>query len=174
MNDLGKTELRRRLYAMAPLFREVGERTVETYTRGGILEAVPDNIFPVSDAQFTRKHGRYAYHPHGPVYLYVTRAGELQLAGQGASDSLAHAMLDYAQLARPGELDGRDTVEVATEWFPPPRFLLDAGTSRLYIAAVHGIAAVEGAGLPGPGFLPFEEYVDERAELFVTAFRNAQ
>lgn len=74
----------------------------------------------------------------------------------------------YAHLARPGELEGRDEVEGATEWFPPPRFLLEPETSRLYIAAVHG------AGLTGPGFLPFEEYVDERAELFVTAFRNAQ
>jgi hypothetical protein len=152
---------------MAPMFHDLGARTLQTYSRSGILDAVADETFPVSDALFTRKHGRYVCHPHGPVYLYVTRTGMLQLAGQGASDSLAHAMLGFAHLARPGELEGRDVVEGATEWFPPPRFLLAVETSRLYIAAVHA------AGFQGPGFLPFGEYVDERAELFATAFRNA-
>lgn len=81
-------------------------------------------------------------------------------------------MLDYAHLGRPGELEDAAVVEGATEWFPPPRFLLnvDAGSSRLYIASVS-------AGMPGHpqrGFLPLEEYVEERARLFVTAFHSAQ
>ncbi len=169
MNDDGQGELLRRLDALAPLFRDVGARTLATYSRAGILEAFGDESFPVSDARVSRRDGRYVYHPHGPVYVYLTRAGQLQLPGQGASDSLAEAMLGYAHLARPGELESIAVVEAATEWFPPPRFVLDADTSRLFIAAV----SAQRPGLPGPGFLPFEEYVGGRAELFVTAFRNA-
>lgn len=103
MNDVGQRELRRRLDAMAPMFHDLGARTLLTYSRSGIPDAVADESFPVSDALFTRKHGRYVCHPHGPVYLYVTRTGELQLAGQGASDSLAHAMLG---LCAPGPSRG--------------------------------------------------------------------
>ncbi len=169
MNDAVQRELRRRLDALAPLFHDLGARIVQTYSKSGILEAIADESFPVSDALFIRRDGRYIYHPHGPVYLYVTRDGELQLAGQGPSASLSHAMLSYTHLARPGELRGAVVVEGATEWFPPPRFLLDPDTSRLYIAAVSRRSHPS-----GPGFLPFEEYVNERAELFVTAFRKAQ
>jgi hypothetical protein len=172
MNDSDRKELKRRLITLAPLFGDLGARTIETYARGGILDAIADGSLPVSDARFTRKNGRYIYHLQGPVYFYMTRAGELQLAGQHADVSLAEAMLDYAHLGRRGELEDAAVVEGATEWFPPPRFLLDveAGASRLYIASVS-------AGIPGqlrPRFLPLEEYVEERARLFVTAFRDAQ
>lgn len=170
MNDVAQRDLRRRLEALTPFFRDLGTRTVQTYSDGGILEAVDGDSFPVADALFTHRHGRYVYHPHGPVYFYVSRAGDLQLAGQGSGDSLAGALLGYAHLARPGELESLSVVEAATEWFPPPRFVLDADTSRLYIAAVSATRA----DLPGPGFLPLEDYVEERAQLFVTAFRNAQ
>lgn len=101
--------------------------------------------------------------------MYVTREGELQLAGQEASETLALTILGYAHLARSGELESPSVVKGATERFPPPRFLFDADTSRLYIAAM----STRRAELPGPGFLPFDDYVDERAELFVAAFRNA-
>lgn len=170
MNDVAQGELQRRLEAMAPLFRDLGTRAIQTYSDSGILEAVAGDAFPVSDALFTRRHGRYIYHPHGPVYFYITRTGDLQLAGQRSGDSIARALLDYTHLARRGELESPSVVDSATEWFPPPRFVLDADTSRLYIAAV----SAKRVDLPGPGFSPLEDYLDERAELFVTAFRNAQ
>jgi hypothetical protein len=169
MNDVVQRELLRRLDALAPLFGDLGARTVGSYSGAGILEACPDDSFPVSDALFTHKEGRYVYHPHGPVYLYVTRQGELQLAGQGVSETLAQAVLGYTRLAGPGDLEGAAVVEGATEWFPPPRFMVDPDTSGLYIAAVS-----HSAQLPGPVFLPFEDYVAERTKLFVTAFRNSQ
>jgi hypothetical protein len=136
MNDYTQRELRRRLEALAPLFHNLGTRVVQTYSDSGILEAVAGDSFPVSDALFTHRHGRFVYHPHGPVYFYVTRAGDLQLAGQRSGESLASALLGYVHLARPGELEKPFTVEAATEWFPPPRFALDTATSGLQIAAV--------------------------------------
>jgi hypothetical protein len=96
---------------------------------------LPDGgSFPVSDAKFTRKPGRYIYHPHGPVYLYVTREGELCCADQPAGSTLAQALLPYVKLASLQGLKDVPVVEGATEWFPPPRMLLDAGKHALYIA----------------------------------------
>jgi hypothetical protein len=81
-------------------------------------------------------------------------------------------MVGYAHLALPGELEAAGVVEGATEWFPPPRFLVDPDgeSSKIYVAS-------GSAGMPGHptlGFLLLEEYVEERAQLFVTAFQNAQ
>lgn len=169
MKDVDQSELKRRLDSLAPFFLDLGEQTLETYSRAGILDVIADGSLPVSDALFTVREGRYAYHPHGPVYLYLTRAGKLQLGGQQVDVPLARAILTYAHLARPGQLEDVTVIEGATEWFPPPRFLLDAETSRLYIASV----SAKRPELPGPGFVPFEEYVHERAQLFVQAFQNA-
>lgn len=57
----------------------------------------------------------------------------------------------------------------ATEWFPPPRFILVAETSRLYIASVASILCTKNTA----GFVPLEDYVNERAHLFVEGFQAA-
>lgn len=170
MTEGHHTDLVRRLEELAPVFGDLGRRTLATYTDAGILAALPDESFPISDAVFTRKPGRYVYHPHGPVYLYVTREGELRFADQAAGVTLAQALARYVQLAGPHGLADAPVVEGATEWFPPPRFLLDAETSVLHIASVSG----QGQEHSHPGFMPFDAYVEERAGLFVEAYRNAR
>lgn len=59
--------------------------------------------------------------------------------------------------------------EGATEWFPPPRFVLVAETSRLYIES----AALSGRSGITAGLVPLEQYVEERARLFVEGFQAA-
>jgi hypothetical protein len=126
--------------------------------------------FPIADARFARKQERYIYHLRGPVYLYVTRSGELRLAGQEAGSSFLEALAGYVRLGREQDLEDPVAVEGATEWFPPPRFLLAEETSRLYIASV----SAHTRQLPGPGFEPLADYVKERAGQFVAGFREAQ
>lgn len=169
MQDPDQAELEHRLGLLAPFFRDLGVRVLETYARAGILAAMPANAFPVSDAVFTHKGNGYACHPHGPVYFSITREGVLELAGQGAGVPVAEAIRPYAQVARREDLEEAGPMEGATEWFPPPRFLLDPDTDRLYIGAVAGIKR------PGPltHFIPVEQYVEERARLFAGAFRAA-
>jgi hypothetical protein len=100
------------------------------------------------------------------VYFNITRDGVLELAGQDAGVPLTEAMRAYVRLARHDELEDIGPDNGATEWFPPPRFLLDTATSRLQIAAV--------ARTKRPNsrtrFIPLEQYMDERARLFVEAF----
>jgi hypothetical protein len=166
MQDPDQGELRRRLELLAPFLRDLGSRILESYAKAGILAAIPDNAFPVSDARFTRKAEGYAYHPHGPVYFNIARDGELELAGQDAGVPLTEAMRAYVRLARHDELEGIGPDDGATEWFPPPRFLLDTATSRLQIAAVARMKRRNSR----TRFIPLEEYMDERARLFVEAF----
>jgi hypothetical protein len=169
MEDPDQLELERRLGLLAPFFLDLGARVLQTYASAGILAAMPDDAFPVSDAVFTHKDTGYACHPHGPVYFSITREGVLELAGQGSGVSVTEAIRPYAQLARREDLEEAGPSEGATEWFPPPRFLLDPDTDRIYIAAVAGIKR------PGPLtlFTPVERYLEERAQLFAEAFRAA-
>lgn len=169
MQDPDQAELKRRLALLAPFFGDLGARILETYAKAGILTAIHDSSFPVSDAVFIRKAQGYAYHPHGPVYFSITREGELELAGQGAGVPITEAINAYAQLARQQDLEDIGTEDGATEWFPPPRFLLDTDTSRLYIAAVARTKRPNSRTL----FIPLEQYMEERAKLFVEAFRAA-
>jgi hypothetical protein len=162
--------VRRRLEVLAPLFEDMGTRTRETYAKAGIFEVLADSTFPVSDAAFTRRGDRYVYHPHGPIYFTVTRLGKLELAGPGAGVPLTEALTPYVQLVGKGEVKDPRTVEGATEWFPPPRLLLLSDTSELYIAQ----AATAKHMLVGAGFLPLGQFVDEKAQLFVEAFRSAR
>jgi hypothetical protein len=95
--------------------------------------------------------------------------GELELCGPGAGAPLPEAVAPSTQLAR--ELVPEDAVppDGATEWYPPPRFVLDTDTSWLYIATVSPTR------LPASrqSFMPVEQYIEERAQLFVEAFRAA-
>lgn len=42
MSDADRKELKRRLVTLAPLFGDLGARTIETYIRGGILDAIAE------------------------------------------------------------------------------------------------------------------------------------
>lgn len=168
MHDPDQGELRRRLELLAPFLRALGSRTLETYAAAGILTALPDSAFPVSDARFHRTAEGLTYHPHGPVYFTITRSGELEL-GLGGGSPLTDAIIGYVQLAREQDLEDAGPEEGATEWFPPPRFVLDTDTARLYIAAVSRTHQPKS----GQSFMPVEQYIEEHAQLFVEAFRAA-
>lgn len=167
MIDADENELKRRLAPLAPFLRELGSRTLEAYGQAGILEAFPDPFFPVSDALFTRDGDSFAYHPHGAVYLNITRSGEFQLALPSGPVPLNEGITKYLQLTHERDLEDARPDDGATEWFPPPRFLLAAETSRLYIASV---ASKRRAGISA-GFVPLEQYVNERAQLFAAGLR---
>ncbi len=168
MHDPDDGELRRRLDLLEPFLRTLGQRTLESYAAAGVLAALPDLSFPVSDARFHRTAEGLTYHPHGPVYFTLTRSGELEL-GTGIGIPLPDAIVKYVQLGR--EQDLEDAVpEGATEEFPPPRFVLDTDTSRLYIAAVSRAHEPHSR----PSFLPVEQYVEERTQLFIDAFQSAR
>lgn len=169
MNDPDQGELRHRLELLAPLFQDLGSRTRETYAKAGIFEALADVAFPVSDAVFNRGAGGYSYHPHGPVYFTIDRAGTLELAGPGGGLALAEALAEYVQLAGQGDLEASGPMEGATEWFPPPRLLLVRETSELYISQGARMRRPEG----GTGFVLLGQFLDEKAQLFVEAFRSA-
>ncbi|WLQ05812.1 hypothetical protein [Arthrobacter oryzae] len=169
MQDPDQGELRRRLELAAPFFRDLGHLVFETYAAAGILNALPDGSFPVADARFHRTAEGLTYHPHGPVYFTVTRAGELRL-GQDVGIPLTEAIGAYVQLAREQELEDAGPEEGATEGFPPPRLVLDSDTSRLYIADVTRTRQTGS----GQGYVPVEQYIKERARLFVEAFRAAR
>ena len=169
MHDPDQDELRRRLESLAPFLRALGHRTIETYAAAGILTALPDSAFPVSDARFHRTAGSFTYHPNGPVYFTITRSGELEL-GPGRGIPLTDAIIGYVQLAREQDLEDAGPEEGATEWFPPPRFVLDTDTARLYIAAVGRMHPPKS----GQSFMPVEQYIEEHAQLFVDAFRAAR
>ncbi|QHK20534.1 hypothetical protein GU243_13230 [Pseudarthrobacter psychrotolerans] len=169
MMDADEAELRQRVAALAPFLRELGSRTLETYAKAGILEAIPDNVLPVADALFKRRDDGFTYHPHGAVYLNITREGELQLALPGGAVPLHEGITKYMQLAREPDLEDASAPDGATEWFPPPRFVLVVETSRLYIESV----APSGRSDIATGLVPLEKYADERAQLFVEGFRAA-
>lgn len=168
MQDPDQGELKRRLELLAPSLRALGIRTLETYADAGILTALPDNAFPVSDALFRRTAAGLTYHPHGPVYFTITRTGELEL-GTGSGIPLAEAIFQYVQLAREQDLEDAGPPDGATEWFPPPRLVLDTDTDRLYIAAVSRTHPPKSR----QSFIPVEQYIEEHAQLFVEAFRAA-
>ncbi len=163
------TELRRRLEFLVPFFRALGQRALETYAAAGVLIALPDASFPVSDARFRPTPEGLTCHPHGPVYFTITRAGELEL-GTGIGVPLTEAIIGYVQLAREQNLEDAGDEEGATEEFPPPRLVLDTDTSRLYIAAVSRAHEPRSR----PSLIPVEQYIEERAQLFVEAFRGAR
>jgi hypothetical protein len=68
----------------------------------------------------------------------------------------------------PDVTDSPPAIEGATEWFPPPRFLLVEETSQLYIVSV----SARTRHLPGQGFEPLTDYIEERAGRFVAGFRR--
>lgn len=168
MHDLNDADLRHRLELLVPFFRAVGHRTLVTYAAAGVLTALPDSSFPVSDARFHRMAEGVTFHPHGPVYFTITRSGELEF-GFGSGVPLLDAMIKYVQLARERDLEEAGPEEAATEGFPPPRLVLDADTSKLYIAAVSRAHKPDSR----PSFIPVEQYIEERAQLFIEAFRAA-
>lgn len=169
MNDPAQGELRHRLEMLAPLFQDLGSNTRDAYANAGIFEALADVAFPVADAVFHRGDQGYSYHPHGPVYFTVDRGGTLSLAGPGAGRPIAEALANYVQLADHRDLSKAGTVEGATEWYPPPSLLLVRETSELFIAQVTGIRRAEA----GTGLVLLRQFVDEKARLFVEAFRAA-
>lgn len=169
MNDPAQRELRHRLETLEPLFQDLGSRTRETYAGAGIFAALTDFAFPVSDAVFTHGAEGYSYHPHGPVYFTINRAGTLELAGPGAGLRLADALAKYVQLADRADLEKAGPLEGATEWYPPPSLLLIRETTELYISQVARIRRSE----TGTGMVLLEQFVDEKAQLFVEAFRSA-
>ncbi len=168
MQDPDDAELRRRLELLVPFLGAVGRRTLETYVAAGVLAALPDLSFPVADARFHRTAGGLTFHAHGPVYFTLTRAGELQF-GPGSGVPIADAIMRYVQLTREKELEDTGPEENPTEEFPPPRLVLDADSSRLYIAAVRGHHGLNAQ----PRFIPVEQYIEDRAQLFIEAFRSA-
>ena len=169
MMDGDEAELTRRLAPLAPFLRELGQRTLQTYAGAGILDAIPSTVYPVADALFTRDGESLVFHPHGAVYLNVTAEGELQLDLPSGAVPLKEGIVNYLQLAHEQDLADARPVDGATEWFPPPRFVLVAETSRLYIASIASIRRSKNT----TGFVPLEQYVKERAQLFVEGFRAA-
>ena len=73
------------------------------------------------------------------------------------------------QLADQADLNQTGPLERATEWFPPPRLLLVRETSELYISQVARVRRPE----MGAGIVSMGQFVDEKAQLFVEAFRSA-
>ncbi|MET3721722.1 MULTISPECIES: hypothetical protein [unclassified Arthrobacter] len=169
MMDADEAELQRRIALLVPFLRELGSRTLKTYAKGGILEAIPDNSWPVADALFKRRDNGFTYHPHGAVYLNITRDGDLQLALPDGAVPLHEGMTQYMQLAHETDLEDSGPADGATEWFPPPQFVLVAETSRLFIES----AALSGRSGITTGLVPLEQYVGERAQLFVEGLRAA-
>lgn len=163
----GNAEVQHRLGRLAPFLYGLGLMALDLYQAGGILSAIPDESFPVADARFKRHHDSITYHPRGAVYFTITREGELKVAGQPAGTALTAALAPYVTLGRLRTSQGARTEEAPTEWFPPPRLLLDNETTELFIASVS----------PGtePGartvFVPLDQYIAERARLFVEAFK---
>jgi hypothetical protein len=103
------------------------------------------------------------------VYFTITRSGELEL-GPGVGVPLTDAIIGYVQLARKQDLEDAGPEEGATEGFPPPRLVLDTDTSRLYIADVSRTHQPKSR----QSFIPVGQYIEERAQLFVEAFRTAR
>lgn len=164
MHERDNAEVLRRLEQLAPFLRHLGEQTLGTYERAGILSAFQDAEFPVADARFIRHGNRLAYHPRGAVYFSVNRAAELELAGQEHGVPLTDALAPYVRLGHLQDLQGSRSDEAPTEPFPPPRLLLDIDSSELLIASVSRGAP------PETVFVPLEQYLTERARLFTEAF----
>lgn len=166
MHEHDDVELQRRLDELGAFLRGLGDQTRERYERGGILAAMPDASFPIADARFSRQEDGISYRSRGAVYFGITRDGELTLAGQKEGGSLTSALSTHVQVGRLQDLQGSIPEDIPTEWFPPPRLLLDTETSDLFIASV-------GRGRDADSrtvFVPLEQYINERARLFVEAF----
>ena len=158
MHDPDQGELRRRLELLAPFLRALGPGLSKRTPAAGILTALPDSAFPVSDARFHRTAKGFTYHPHGPVYFTITRSGELGWRPWRRNPSHRRDYRVRAAGAGTGS-GGCRAEEGATEWFPPPRFVLDTDTSRLYIAAVSRTHQPRSR----QSFMPVEQYIEERA-----------
>lgn len=167
MHEHDDVGLQRRLDELGAFFRGLGDQTRETYERGGVLAAMPDASFPIADARFSRQDDGISYHSRGAVYFGITRDGELTLSGQKEGAGLTSALIPYVQVGRLQDLQGSVPEDIPTEWFPPPRLLLDTDTSDLFIASV-GRGRDSGSRTV---FVPLEQYINERARLFVEAFK---
>jgi hypothetical protein len=160
--------MQHRLGGLVPFLDGLGRVALDLYRSGGILAALPDQAFPIADARFTRHNDRIHYHARGAVYFSITRHGELKLSGQEEGVTLAATLAPYVTLGELRSMQGSRTEEAPTEGFPPPRFLLDAETPNLFIASS---ASGTGAGARTV-FVPVEQYIIERARLFVDAFKS--
>ncbi|UNK47832.1 hypothetical protein [Arthrobacter sulfonylureivorans] len=177
MNDSAaeRLELRRRMAVLAPLFRDLGSWIIGSYTKAGILDAMPDASFPVSDGAFSLKtrgflrRQTWVYSPRGPVYFSITRAGRLILAEQDTDASITDAVCERAQLARPGDFPWATSDAEASGLPEKPLFLMDPITSDLYIKVT---ARNE---YPFPVQVrPVGQYARECAGLFIAAFKAAR
>jgi hypothetical protein len=156
------------LGGLVPFLDGLGRVALDLYRSGGILAALPDPAFPIADARFTRQNDRIHYHARGAVYFSITRQGALKLSGHEEAVTLPAALAPYVTLGELRSMQGSRTEEAPTEWFPPPRFLLDAEAHDLFIAS-----SARGSGTGSRAvFVPLEQYIIERARLFVEAFRS--
>lgn len=170
-----RREIRRRLAALDPLFRDLSGWIIGRYAKAGILDAMPDGSFPVADAVFSRKtRGLFrrpalAYSPRGPVHLSITRPGRLVMAGQDQDNSIADAVAARAILARPQDFPW---AQEGTGTSPVPHaalFLLDPVTSDLYIRVTD-----PATGQTPVLVRPIGPYARENAKLFIAAFEAAR
>jgi hypothetical protein len=167
-----RLELRWRLAVLAPLFRDLGSWIIGSYTNAGILDAMPDAIFPVSDATFSRerrgflRRQTWVYSPRGPVYFSITRSGRLILAGQDNVASITDAVCERAQLARSGDFPWATSDSEVSGVPEMPLFLVDPITSDLYIKST----ARNEYQFPMQ-VRPVGQYVRESASLFIAAFK---
>ncbi|WP_336714844.1 hypothetical protein [Arthrobacter sp. USHLN218] len=168
-------ELRRRLALLDPLFRDLGAWIIAAYAKAGILDAMPNESFPVADAVFSRKtrgilrRRTWTYSPRGPVYVSTTRTGRLILYGQNPASSITEAVHEQAVLARPGEFPRAQGRQRPRDRPDEPVFLMDPATSDLYIRVT------DPAAHPFPQQVrPFGSYARERAGLFIKAFNEAR
>lgn len=167
MHEHDGVAVQRRLDELAPFLRSLGHQTRDAYERAGILAAMPDASFPIADARFSRQGEGVTYQSRGAVYFSITRDGELTLSSPAAAAALTSALIPYVQLGR--LLDPQDSwpADTPTEWFPPPQLLLDIETNDLFIASVSRRSDSETTMV----FVPLEQYITERARLFVEAFK---
>ncbi|MCU1517181.1 MAG: hypothetical protein JWQ75_1902 [Pseudarthrobacter sp.] len=92
----------------------------------------------------------------------------MELAGPGAGLPLTESLAQYVQLSDQADLAEAGPLEGATEWFPPPRLLLVREASELYVSRVSGLRRTE----TGTGFVLLGDFLDEKARLFIEAFRS--
>lgn len=160
-------DLQRCLSGLAQFLDGLGLKVLDRYDSAGILAAMPDQVFPIADARFKRHHHSVTYHPRGAVYFTITRQGELKMSGQQEGEALTAALAPYVKLGQLRTSQFSRIEEAPTEWFPPPRLLLDTETTDLFIASVSSGTEISSRTI----FVPLEQYIRERARLFVEAFK---
>ena len=97
--------------------------------------------------------------------LPAAAARGTRLSGQQVDVPLAIALTPYVTVGQLRSVKG-GRAEGPTEWFPPPKLLLDTPSGDLLIASVSRDAAAGHQAV----FVPLEQYIFERARLFVDAF----